>query len=123
MTAVTKKTILIVLRHSPYGSGLAKAALNTALASAAFDQSLDLLFMGNGVLQLQPDQDGRVKGVKDVGRQLASLPLYDINHVYVDAQAVERYNMDLSKSPVEIRRLDGPEIRQLMICYDHLLGF
>ena len=46
MTAAPKKTVLIVLRHSPYGSGLAKAALDTALATAAFDQAVDLLFIG-----------------------------------------------------------------------------
>ena len=73
--AVTKKTVLMVLRHSPYGSGLAKAALDAALASAAFDQSFDLLFMGDGVLQLQPDQDSHTLGIKNMSRQLASLPL------------------------------------------------
>ncbi|MDG2045813.1 MAG: sulfurtransferase complex subunit TusC [Halioglobus sp.] len=123
MTAVTKKTVLIVLRHSPYGSGLAKAALDTALASAAFEQSFDLLFMGDGVLQLHPGQDSRVKGFKNLGRQLASLPLYEINHVYVETQALARYNIDVSKSPVHIQQLNGSEIRQLMTCYDHLMGF
>ena len=123
MNAVTKKTVLLVLRHSPYGSGLAKAALDAALASAAFDQAVDLLFIGDGVLQLQPDQDSHTLGVKNMSRQLASLPLYDINHVYVDSEAVARYNMDLSQAPVHTRQLDGPEIHQLMIHYDHLLGF
>ena len=123
MTAAPKKTVLIVLRHSPYGSGLAKAALDAALASAAFDQAVDLLFMGDGVLQLQPDQDSTSFRMKNMGRQLASLPLYDIDHVYVDAQAAARYNMDLSKAPLHTRQLDDHEIHQLMVGYDHLLGF
>lgn len=123
MTAATKKTVLLVLRHSPYGSGLAKAALDAALASAAFDQSVDLLFMGDAVLQLQPDQDSHPLGIKTIGRQLASLPLYDINHVYVDAQAAARYNMDLSKAPLQTRPLGGHDMHQLMVGYDHLLGF
>jgi sulfur relay (sulfurtransferase) DsrF/TusC family protein len=80
VTAAPKKTVLIVLRHSPYGSGLAKAALDAALASAAFDQA-------------------------------------------VDPQAAARYNMDLSKAPLHTRQLDNHEIHQLMVGYDHLLGF
>ena len=86
-------------------------------------QAVDLLFIGDGVLQLQPDQDSTTFGMKNMGRQLASLPLYDIDHVYVDAQAAARYNMDLSKAPLHTRQLDDHEIHQLMVGYDHLLGF
>jgi len=117
------KTVLLVLRHSPYGSSLAKAAVDVALATAAFSQAIDLLFLGDGVLQLLPGQDSRALGMKNVGRQLASMPLYDINRVYVDAQAVTRYNMDLSRAPIETRALDQEEIHRLMVGYDHLLGF
>lgn len=118
-----KKTVLIVLRHSPYGSSLAKASLDVALATAAFEQSVDLLFLGDGVLQLLPNQDSHSLGLKNVGRQLASLPLYDINCVYVDAEAAARYNLDVSEAPVEARVLDQNEMHQLMVGYDHLLGF
>jgi tRNA 2-thiouridine synthesizing protein C len=117
------KTVLLVLRHSPYGSSLAKAAVDVALATAAFSQAVDLLFLGDGVLQLLPGQDSRALGMKNVGRQLASLPLYDINRVYVDARAVTRYNMDLSRAPIETRALEQEEIHRLMVGYNHLLGF
>ena len=116
------KSVLLVLRHSPYGSSLAKAAVDVALATAAFSQAIDLLFLGDGVLQLIPDQDGRALGMKNVGHQLASLPLYDINHVYVDAEAVTRYSVDLSKAPVDTRVLDHHQLHRLMVGYDHLLG-
>lgn len=118
-----KKTVLIVLRHSPYGSSLAKASLDVALATAAFEQSVDLLFLGDGVLQLLPNQDSNSLGIKNVGRHLASLPLYDINYVYVDAQAAARYKLDLREAPVATRVLDLNEMHQLMVGYDHLLGF
>jgi tRNA 2-thiouridine synthesizing protein C len=118
-----KKSMLIVLRHSPYGSSLAKAGLDAVLATAAFSQPVDLLLLGDGVLQLQPDQDGHRIGKKNIGRQLSSLPLYDINHVYVDAEAVTRYNVDISRAPVDTRMLDKAELHQLMAGYDHLLGF
>jgi len=118
-----KKSILIILRHSPYGSGLAKVAVDAALASAAFGQAVDLLFLGEGVLQLMPDQDTHKLGVRNIGKQLASLPLYDVDSVFVDKEAAERYRMDLSKAPVTARSLEPRELRQLMAQYDHLLGF
>ena len=115
--------MLMILRHSPYGSSLARASLDVALATAAFEQAVDLLFLGDGVLQLQPDQDTQRLGIKNIGKQLASLPLYDINSVYVDAEAAARYNMDLSRAPVATQPLNLGGIHQLMVEYDHLLGF
>jgi tRNA 2-thiouridine synthesizing protein C len=123
MAAKDRKSMLLVIRHSPYGSSLAKAALDVALAAAAFEQEVDLLFMGDGVLQLLPEQDSAELGRKNIGRQWASLPLYDINTVHVDAAAAARYNIELDKLTVKSRALDAKGIHQLMAGFDHLLGF
>lgn len=123
MATEDRKSMLLVIRHSPYGSSLAKAALDAALAAAAFEQEVDLLFMGDGVLQLLPEQDSSGLGRKNIGRQWASLPLYDINIVNVDAEAAARYNIELDKLAVESRPLDAKGMHQLMDRFDHLLGF
>lgn len=117
-----KKRILIVLRHSPYGSSLAKAAVDVALATAAFEQRVDVLFAGDGVLQLMRDQDSRSMGRKNIGRQLASLPLYDIERVYVDAEAAARYNLDTDNTPFDAQLLSPEDMHQLLVAYDHLMG-
>jgi tRNA 2-thiouridine synthesizing protein C len=122
MSGADKRSVLVVLRHSPYGASLAKAAVDVALAAAAFDQPVDVLFCGDGVLQLLPDQDSRAVGKKNIGRQLASLPLYDINRVYVDGEAAAAYNLDLAACPVEALQLNPDGMHQLMVEYDHLLG-
>ncbi len=122
MADTDKRTILIVLRRSPYGSSLAKAAVDVALATAAFDQAVDLLFTGEGVLQLMPNQESHSLGKKNIGRQLASLPMYDINRVYVDAEAAARYELDITTVSVEAILLTPREMHQLMVDYDHLLG-
>lgn len=119
---VDKKRILIVLRHSPYGSSLAKAAVDVVLATAAFEQRVDVLFTGDGVLQLMRDQYSHSLGRKNIGRQLASLPLYDIERVYVDAEAAARYNLDTAGVPVDAQLLSSTEMHQLMVAYDHLMG-
>jgi tRNA 2-thiouridine synthesizing protein C len=121
--ATDQKSLLVVVRRSPYGSSLARASLDVALAAAAFEQRLSLLFMGDGVLQLLAEQESQAIGVKNIGRLLASLPLYDIERVYVDAEAAIRYGIDLGNAPVATQALDGPGINQLMTNSDHLLGF
>jgi len=123
LTASKKKELLVVVRHSPYGSSLARASLDVALAAAAFEQPVKLLFMGDGVLQLLPEQDSRAIGQKNIGRLLSSLPLYDIDMVYVDAEAVARHGIDLDSAQLPARALNERAIHQLMIGCDHLLGF
>ncbi|MEE4146056.1 MAG: sulfurtransferase complex subunit TusC [Halieaceae bacterium] len=117
------KRLLLLIRHSPYGSSLARASLDVALAAAAFDRPLSLLFTGDGVLQLLPEQDSEALGVRNPGRLLASLPLYDIEQVYVDAAAAARYRLDLDAAPVAALALGREEIRALIDRHDHLLGF
>lgn len=117
------KTVLMILRRSPYGSSLAGASLDAALASAAFEQPVDVLFLGDGVLQLQPGQESEGAGVRNKGKVLASLPLYGIEQVYVDAGAAERYRLDLGALPLPTTALDPAAMRELMSSYDHLLGF
>ena len=123
MSTPSGKRMLVVIRQPPYGSSLGRSGLDTALATAAFDQPVDLLFLGDGVLNLQPGQDSAVLGLKNCGRLLASLPLYDIERVYADAGAVQRYSMVASEFPVAAELLDSPGIRTLMNDHDHLLGF
>ena len=66
---------LVILRHAPYGSGLARAAVDATLAAGAFEQAVSILFLGDGVLCLLPGQDGHSVGSRDLDRVIASLPL------------------------------------------------
>ncbi len=115
--------MLVVLRHSPYGSSLSRAGLDAALSAAAFEQAVDLLFLGDGVLQLLPDQEARAIGAKNVGKLLASLPLYDIDKIYVDAAAAGRYGLALESLPLPAAAVDTAGAQALMARCDHLLGF
>jgi len=121
--ATAKKSVLVVLRHSPYGSSLASAAIDVVLASAAFEQPVDALFVGDGVLHLQAGQDSQALGVRNKAKLLASLPLYGIERVYVDAAAADRYQVDLAAAPLATEALAAEQIHRLMVAYDHLLGF
>ena len=123
MTTETRKSSLVIVRHTPYGSSLGRTSLDAALAMAAFDQPVQLLFLGDGVLHLLPEQDSHAIGVKNIGKLLAALPLYEIASVYVDAGAVQRHGLDLELAPLPCQALDPSGIRALMTDSDHLLGF
>jgi tRNA 2-thiouridine synthesizing protein C len=121
MTERTK--ILIVCRQAPYGSGLAKAALDVALAAAAFDQELSLLFLDDGVWQLLPGHDPADINQKNINATLESMPLYDINQFYVgEADLTER---QLSSDDLQgnIVALTAAELGEFLDRHDQVLSF
>ena len=123
MASESRKTYLVVVRHTPYGSTLARTALDTSLAMAAFDKAVNVLFLGEGVLNLLPGQESQSVGVKNIGKLLASMPLYEIESVYVDAKAVSHYGLDLGLAPLPCKSLDSEGIKHLLAASDYLLGF
>ncbi len=116
------KRLTVVIRRTPYGSSLARAALDAGFAAAAFEQPVILLFIGDGVLQLISDQNSQAIGIKNIGRLLSSAPLYDIDTVYVDADALSRYNVSVEDLVVPAQALDEASIHDLLCTSDHLLG-
>ena len=122
MSAAEKKRSLVVMRQSPYGGSLARASVDLALAMGAFEQNFDLLFMGAGVLQLVTGQDSQKIGAKNIGRILTSLPLYDMESVYVDAAALDRYGLNEADLVLPVSLLDESGLLSLLNDADHLVG-
>lgn len=118
-----RKETVVVVRRAPYGNSLARSAIESVLAMAAFEQPVSLLFAGDGVLQLMPGQAPVSPGCRNMGKLLASLPLYGVERVYVDAQAACRYQLALDRSPVPVEQLDATAMAALLQRHDHLLGF
>ena len=118
-----KKSFLIVCRRPPYGESFAREALDMAMACAAFDQSVAMLFIGDGVLQLIAGQHGEVIGQKAHDKQLSALPLYDVETLYVDAQALQARQLDSKSLALPAQALAPAEIAALLAAHDIVLGF
>lgn len=87
-TSEHSKNILVIIRQAPYVNSLPAAALDIVLTAAAFDQQITLLFSGQGVWHLQPDQHAASTGMKAISRALPSLELYEVKRIVADAEAL-----------------------------------
>ncbi len=85
---------------------LLKEALDLAMVTAAFGQSVALLFEGKGVLQLLPDQQPEAVGVKHYAKALQALALYDINDVYLCEASAEQYGVSSDALMCPAKRID-----------------
>lgn len=120
---MTSKQFLIVCRHPPYGSSQARDALDVAMATAAFDQQVAMLFLGDGVLQLLNTQDGAAIEQKSHDKQLGALPLYDIDSLYVDAHSLRLHGLDSDDLVLPAQLVTDEEISSLFSSHPVVLGF
>ena len=122
MSEIERKRNLIVVRHSPYGSSLARASVDLALAMGAFEQEFEVLFMGAGILQLVKDQHSEALGSKNVGKTLSSLPMFDKEYVYADAAALAQFGLDEAELVLPVRLLSEQQLAGFLNDCDHVLS-
>ncbi|MEE4660401.1 MAG: sulfurtransferase complex subunit TusC [Halieaceae bacterium] len=120
---MSETSVLVILRSPPYHAGRSKSGLDLAMAFAAFDIPVALLFMGDGVWQLSPGQAASEIGAKSVEKTLASLPLYDIEQWYVDAAALAARGLDGIALPEHASRVDDETLPTLLGRFSQVLVF
>lgn len=105
---------LFLLRQSPYATPLAREALDMALAFAAFDQHIQLVFLGDGVYQLVKGQDTQNLGIKNIGKTLDALAMYDINDVYVCQTSLAGRGLNPQDLSIDAKEISAADIAKLI---------
>jgi tRNA 2-thiouridine synthesizing protein C len=118
------KKLLFVSRHAPYGSSIAKEALDAVLAASVYEQTLSLLFMNDGVFQLLKEQDGAQIEQKSFSAMLPVLSLYDVERIYVHQESLLARNLQLDELAIEhITMLTNDQVGELFSQQDQILSF
>ena len=107
-------TYLFLLRQSPYGSTLAREALDMALATAAFDQKVQLVFLNDGVYQLIENQQAEIKQRKNISKTLDALSLYEIDEIYADTSSIKDRGLETSQLANGIQTINSQQISTLI---------
>jgi len=116
---MSQKKILLIARSAPYGSANGRELLDIALAGGAFEQDISLLFMADGVFQLQTQQQSQLVGQKDLSKTLKMLPIYDIDKLYYQASALGLRQLD---QPDTAKPLSNTQIQQLISQQDVVIS-
>lgn len=117
------KSILALCRQAPYGNALAREGLEAILAAAAMDQAPAVLFSGDGVFQLLPQQADAI-GEKNLRRNIQALPMFDVETIHVCQSSLELRNI-----AVDRLNIPGAEISLVhdtaafIRGFDHVLSF
>ena len=108
------------MQHAPYASSLALESLELAMAIAAFDQEVSLLFKNAGILQLLKHPEPNPLQHKAFTNAYSAINLFGITNVYVCQTSLYEYkNAELIMQPLIVSDL---QISELLTSHDIVLN-
>lgn len=116
------KNYLIIFSHSPYINSESLEGFELALALAAFEQNVSLLFMGDGVLQLLPNQNPELINQKNFTKAFAGLDLFEINPLYIEQDAANTYGITKLMPQLESNLVDVHKINSIIAAHDFVIN-
>lgn len=123
MSNSMNKRLLIICRKPPYGNSIAREAIDIALAASAFDQTVALLFIHDGVWQLNKGQDSEDIKQKNHGKALSALPLYGIEDIYVHSEALSQRQLTAADLLLPVKTITQHQLADLIDSYDTVFNF
>ncbi|MEO1079126.1 MAG: DsrE family protein [Pseudomonadota bacterium] len=114
---------LIWLSNAPYAGARMRAGIDTAMAFAAFAQNPQVLVSGTGVLALLRRETEPDYKEPSLRKLVDSLPLYDVETVWVDAASLVAYGITRDELPAFAQCLDAGAVRALLDDASHLFCY
>jgi tRNA 2-thiouridine synthesizing protein C len=115
------RSMLIISRQAPWAGTGARDALDIALAGAAFELPVSLLFLDDGVLQLMPAQQPEQLQQKNLQANLRALPMFGVEQLYVAGRSLEQRGLASAELALDVEVLDDAAIRELIAAHDQLV--
>jgi tRNA 2-thiouridine synthesizing protein C len=122
-SAVSRRSVLLVCRSAPYGRSRAREAIDAAMAFAAFEQPVTLLFLGDGVLVLARGQSPEPGLSRSLEKLIGTLPDYGVNAVCADARALAERGLAASDLALDVQLASPAELRELFAAHELVLTF
>jgi len=115
------KSLLMVSRSAPWAGSSAREALEIALAAAAFDLPVALLFLDDGLFQLTANQQANCLQQKDLNANLKALPLFGIDSCYAAKSSLMERGLKENQFHLAVQWLDDKQIAELFSRYKQII--
>lgn len=115
------KSLLVVSRQAPWSGLAAREALDLVLAGGAYDLPLGLLFLDDGVFQLQDNQQAAAVEQKNLCANLQALPMFGVEALFVSRRSLQERGLSDSSLSLPASALDDSQVRQLFGRYDQVI--
>ncbi len=117
------KQFMYVNRRAPYGTVYALESLEVVLIGAAFDQDVSVVFIDDGVFEIQKGQDTAEIGMKNFSPTYRALEMYDVEKLYVSKESLAERGLTEDDILVDVEVLPDSQIADLMDEQDVIFTF
>jgi tRNA 2-thiouridine synthesizing protein C len=114
---------LYLFSRQAYGHSLAREALDMALATAAFDQKVSIVFLEDAIYQLLNATDAQSVEAKPHTGVINALPLYDIENIYYLDDDRQHRAISESSLLAHATAITRPALQQLIAAADRVQSF
>ncbi|MBW8192435.1 DsrE family protein [Neiella marina] len=113
--------IVIWSTQPAIGNITGRETLDAALAFAAYDQPVTLLFSQLAVRQLLPLPEANLAGAKNIANLLKALPMFDIEAVWVHDKSLQQCQLKTEQLIGEPTLVSDQQIRTLLQEANHVI--
>ena len=106
------------MRHVPHFSSRVQETLDQMLTTAAFDQTVSVLFVDDGVFQLKQGQNSENMALKNTAAMFLALEMYDINNLYVETESLAERGLTVEDLILPVKELPRASVNELLKNHD-----
>jgi tRNA 2-thiouridine synthesizing protein C len=115
--------IALVLQKSAFDGAIAREAQDMLLALAAVEHQVSVIYLDAAVLQLRPTSTTAQLGCKDFTPTQKLFGLYDIEQLFVSAEAMVKFNLTPSDLRIPVQICAHAELKQHLQQQQYVLRF
>ncbi|MGL5008229.1 MAG: sulfurtransferase complex subunit TusC [Plesiomonas sp.] len=121
---MSMKRIAFIFTQPPHGNAVGREGLDALLATSAYSDNLSVFFIGDGVLQLLPEQQPEIILARNYIATFKLLPLYDIENIYISTESLQQRGITEQHLLVlDAEPLCYSQLQQKLAEYDTILTF
>jgi len=102
------------MNHAPHSGIDVQETLDIILTTAAFDQQVSLLFLGEGVFQLKNQQNPEITGLKDTASIFKALDIYEVHNLYTEVESLQSRGLKPGDLCLPVQEFYRKDINALM---------
>ena len=115
--------ITVIINTPPFSSISGKEGVDLALVCAAFEQQVNLVFSGEGVLHLMNNQQDQAISDKLHDMQLKALEFYDIDQIFVIESSLKNRKLNDAHIISNCIVIDEVQLKQLIDNSSQVVNF
>jgi tRNA 2-thiouridine synthesizing protein C len=120
---LSEKKIGIINRSVPHGMANGRESLDLTLALSAYNESLSLFFIGDGVYQLVKEHSTVDILQKNFQPLFKMLEMYDVENIYICGESLQQRQLCVEQLLIDVTILNKQQLKLQLSQQDQLLSF